>query len=47
MLDVNTAPEGNVERFFTPYDHDVNLQVFRTLPYTMCSAGDRDLRERR
>jgi penicillin V acylase-like amidase (Ntn superfamily) len=31
MLDVNAAPEGNVERFFTPYDHDVNLRVFRTL----------------
>ena len=31
MLDVNAALEGNVERSFTPYDHDVNLKVFRTL----------------
>jgi hypothetical protein len=30
MLDVNAALEGNVERSFTPYDHDVNLKVFRT-----------------
>jgi penicillin V acylase-like amidase (Ntn superfamily) len=30
MLDVNAAPEGNVEKSFTPYDHDVNLKVFRT-----------------
>jgi hypothetical protein len=30
MLDVNAALEGNVERSFTPYDHDVNLEVFRT-----------------
>jgi len=31
MLDVNAAIEGNVEQSFTPYDHDVNLKVFRTL----------------
>jgi choloylglycine hydrolase len=31
MLDVNAPLDGNVERFFTPYDHDVNLAVFRTL----------------
>jgi hypothetical protein len=30
MLDVNAAREGNVEQSFTPYDHDVNLKVFRT-----------------
>ncbi len=29
MLDVNAELEGNVERFFTPYDHDINLKVFR------------------
>lgn len=31
MLDVNAAVEGDVEKFFTPYDHDVNLKVFRTI----------------
>lgn len=31
MLHVNVALEGNVERSFTPYDHDLNLKVFRTL----------------
>jgi hypothetical protein len=31
VLDVNAALEGNVEQFFTPYDHDVNLKTFRTL----------------
>lgn len=31
MLDVNAVLEGNVEQNFTPYDHDVNLAVFRTL----------------
>ena len=30
MLDVNAALEGNVEQSFTPYDHDINLAVFRT-----------------
>ena len=30
MLDVNAALEGDVEDHFTPYDHDVNLNVFRT-----------------
>jgi len=30
MLDMNAALEGDVEEFFTPYDHDVNLNVFRT-----------------
>ena len=30
MLDVNTELAGNVEGSFTPYDHDVNLKVFRT-----------------
>jgi len=29
MLDVNAEFEGNVERFFTPYDHDLNLKIFR------------------
>ena len=29
MLDVNADLEGNVEQAFTPYDHDVNLKVFR------------------
>jgi hypothetical protein len=29
MLDVNAELEGNVERFFTPYDHDLNLKIFR------------------
>lgn len=31
MLDVNADLEGDVEPFFEPYDHDVNLAVFRTL----------------
>jgi len=31
MLDVNTDLEGNVEQAFKPYDHDVNLKIFRTL----------------
>lgn len=32
MLDVNAPLEdGDVEKFFTPYDHEVNLGVFRTL----------------
>jgi hypothetical protein len=31
MLDMNASLEGNVERSFKPYDHDVNLRVFRTL----------------
>ena len=31
MLDVNAALEGNVEQSFAPYDHDVNMAVFRTL----------------
>jgi hypothetical protein len=31
MLDVNAPLEGDVEKFFTPYDHDINLKVFRTL----------------
>ncbi len=30
MLDVNAALDGDVEGHFTPYDHDVNLNVFRT-----------------
>ncbi len=30
MLDVNAELEGNVERSFTPYDHDVNFNIFRT-----------------
>jgi choloylglycine hydrolase len=29
MLDVNAELEGNVEEAFMPYDHDVNLKVFR------------------
>ncbi len=28
MLDINAELEGNVERSFTPYDHDINLKVF-------------------
>ena len=31
MLDVNAPVEGDVERIFSPYDHDVNLRVFRTI----------------
>lgn len=31
MLDVNTPLEGDIESAFVPYDHDVNLKVFRTL----------------
>ena len=31
MLDVNTPLEGDVEKSFIPYDHDINLNVFRTL----------------
>lgn len=31
MLDINAALEGNVEKNFVPYDHDVNLTVFQTL----------------
>jgi choloylglycine hydrolase len=30
MLDVNAELEGNVDQSFTPYDHDVNLEVFST-----------------
>jgi len=30
MLDMNAAFEGDVEEFFTPYDHEGNLNVFRT-----------------
>ncbi len=30
MLDVNAELAGNVEGAFTPYDHDVNLEIFRT-----------------
>lgn len=30
MLDVNAPVEGDVEKLFTPYDHDINLKVFRT-----------------
>lgn len=30
MLDVNIDREGQVADLFTPYDHDVNLTVFRT-----------------
>ncbi|MFH1313373.1 MAG: linear amide C-N hydrolase [Candidatus Eisenbacteria bacterium] len=30
MMDVNAELEGDVQRSFTPYDHDVNLEVFRT-----------------
>ena len=30
MLDVDAELEGDVERFFTPYDHDVNLEIFRS-----------------
>jgi len=31
MLDVNAQLEGDIEKFFTPYDHDINLKVFRIL----------------
>lgn len=31
MLDVNAPLTGNVEQSFIPFDHDVNLAVFRTL----------------
>jgi len=31
MLDVNAPIEGNVEKFFKPYDPAVNLKAFRTL----------------
>ena len=31
MLDVNAALEGDIEKHFTPYDHDVNMKVFQTL----------------
>ena len=31
VKDVNVALDGHVEQSFTPYDHDVNLAVFRTL----------------
>jgi len=31
MLDVNAALEGEVKDAFRPYDHDVNLALFRTL----------------
>lgn len=31
MLDINAPIEGNVETFFKPYDHDMNLTLFRTL----------------
>lgn len=30
MLDVNVDLEGNIDRSFGPYDHDVNLEIFRT-----------------
>lgn len=30
MLDVNATLEGNIDRSFGPYDHDVNLETFRT-----------------
>ncbi|MBN1124400.1 MAG: linear amide C-N hydrolase [Sedimentisphaerales bacterium] len=30
MQDVNAGLEGDVETFFTPYDHDINLETFRT-----------------
>jgi hypothetical protein len=30
MLDVNAMLEGNVAQFFTPYNHDINLETFRT-----------------
>jgi hypothetical protein len=29
MLDVNAALEGSIDRSFQPYDHDVNLEIFR------------------
>jgi hypothetical protein len=41
MLDVNAPLKGDVETFFTPYDHDVNLMVFRTL----CERYDVDITE--
>lgn len=31
MLDMNAEVGGNVKKSFTPYNHDVNLKVFRTL----------------
>jgi len=31
MLDVNAAIEGDISKSFKPYEHDVNLAVFRTL----------------
>ena len=31
MMDVNTPLEGDIEKAFGPYDHDVNLKIFRTL----------------
>jgi hypothetical protein len=30
MLDVNAELEGTVDQSFQPYDHDVNLEIFRT-----------------
>jgi len=30
MLDVNARIEGNVDQSFLPYDHDANLEIFRT-----------------
>ena len=29
MLDVNAELEGNVDRSFKPYNHDINLEIFR------------------
>ncbi len=31
MLDINAAPQGNVERAFVPFDYEANLRTFRTL----------------
>jgi hypothetical protein len=31
MLDVNTEQKGDIETFFTPYNSDVNLNVFKML----------------
>jgi hypothetical protein len=30
MLNINAALEGNIEKFFEPYDREVNMHVFRT-----------------
>jgi hypothetical protein len=31
MLDINSAIEGDVSKYFIPYDYNINLKIFKTL----------------